>query len=114
MHNGNGLNGAAHAAPQTVQVNPMQAAAFALQFLPRCPHTQAEREAFDVATMFLQAIANGQVTANVAPSPPAPSPPVHTPSPSPSPAPAPSPAPVHTPSPAPAPAPSPPPVHTPS
>lgn len=60
MQNGNGVNGAG--APQTVQVNPLQAAAFALQFLPRAPHTHAEREAFDIATMFLQAIAGGQVT----------------------------------------------------
>jgi len=80
MQNGNGVNGAG--APNTVQVNPMQAAAFALQFLPRCPHTQAEREAFDVATMFLQAIAGGQVTVaatQAAPpaivDPPAPPPP---------------------------------------
>jgi len=59
----NGVNGAGAqaGAPHTVQVNPQQAAAFALQFLPRVPHTHAEREAFDMATMFLQAIASGQV-----------------------------------------------------
>jgi len=46
----------------------MQAAAFALQFLPRAPHTQGEREAFDVALMFLQAILTGQIL--VTPAPP--------------------------------------------
>jgi hypothetical protein len=68
MQNGS-VNGAAYGAPQTVQVNPVQAASFALQFLPRAPHTHGEREAFDVATMFLQAIANGQVIATPAPPP---------------------------------------------
>lgn len=57
MTNGKELNGA----PHTVTLNPQQAAAFALQFLPRVPHTQAEREAYDLACMFLQAIVSGQV-----------------------------------------------------
>lgn len=62
MQNGNGMNGAAAMVPHTVTVNPMQAAAFALQFLARAPTTRAEREAYDMAEMFLQAIASGQVS----------------------------------------------------
>lgn len=58
MQNGH-ANGAA--APQTMQVNPMQAAAFALQFLARAPTTRAEREGYDMAEALLQAIASGQV-----------------------------------------------------
>jgi len=70
MQNGNGVNGAgAAAAPNNVTVNVVQAAAFALQFLPRAPHTHGEREAYDVATMFLQAICNGQVILAPAPQP---------------------------------------------
>lgn len=71
MQNGNGTNGSPAAAPgsQVIQVNPVQAAAFALQFLPRAPHTHGEREAYDVATMFLQAICNGQVQLVANPQP---------------------------------------------
>lgn len=70
MQNGNGLNGgAATAAPHMVTLNPQQAAAFGLQFLPRCQHVHAEREAYDLAVMFLQAIVNGQVI--LAPAQPA-------------------------------------------
>jgi hypothetical protein len=106
MQNGH-INGAGNGAQQTVQVNPQQAAAFALQFLPRAPHTQAEREAFDYATMFLQAIANGQVIASPAQAPtphtPTPHPPTpHPPAPTPAP---PAPAPI-PPAPTPAPDPS--------
>lgn len=73
MQNGS-VNGVAHGAPQQVQINPVQAAGFALQFLPRAPHTHAERDAFDVATMFLQAVAGGQALVTPAPPPPAPTP----------------------------------------
>jgi len=66
MQNGH-VNGAAPGAPQTVQVNPQQAAAFALQFLARAPTTRAEREAYDTAEMFLQAIVSGQVMLTPAP-----------------------------------------------
>lgn len=62
MQNGNGVNGAAPGGPQMVQLNPMQAAAFALQFLARAPTTRAEREGYDLAEMLLQAIASGQVS----------------------------------------------------
>ena len=61
------VNGAAPGAQQ-VQVNPQQCAAIALQFLARAPTTRAERGSYDMAEMFLQAIANGQVM--VAPVPP--------------------------------------------
>jgi hypothetical protein len=44
-----------------IQVNPAQAAAFALQFLENVVHTRAQREAFDMAVGMLQAIATGQV-----------------------------------------------------
>ena len=70
MQNGS-VNGAGAPAmqPHTVTVNPAQCAAAALQFLPRCPHTQAEREAYDMACMFLQAIVTGQVMLAPAPTP---------------------------------------------
>ena len=58
MQNGQ-VNGGAPA--QQTQVNPQQAAAFALQFLVDVPHTRAQREAYDMATMLLQAIVSGQV-----------------------------------------------------
>jgi hypothetical protein len=67
MQNGS-VNGAPPAMPHTVQVNPVQAAAFALQFLARAPTTRGERDSYDMAEMFLQAIVNGQVM--VAPAPP--------------------------------------------
>lgn len=68
----NGItNGAPAAAPHSVNVNPQQAAVYALQFLPRVPHTHAEREAYDVAVMFLQAIASGQVQLQAAQQAPA-------------------------------------------
>src|SRR5262245_8176179 len=71
MQNGNGKNGGAPAAPgHQVTVNAGQAAAFALQFLDGVAHTRAQREAYDVAVMFLQAIASGQlVLAQGAPPP---------------------------------------------
>lgn len=70
MQNGNGLNGSgAPGAPHTVQLNPQQAAAFALQFLARAATTRAERESYDLAEMFLQAIVSGQVI--LAPAQPA-------------------------------------------
>ena len=49
------------AAPGTRQINPQQAAAFALQFLGRCSHTRAEREAYDNVEAMLNAIMNGHV-----------------------------------------------------
>ena len=60
MQNGH-VNGAGAGAPQTVQVNPQQAAAYALQFLARAPTTRVERDSYDMAEMFLQAIVSGQV-----------------------------------------------------
>jgi hypothetical protein len=51
---------------QPTQVSPVQAAAYALQFLEAVPHTRAQREAYDIATSLLQAIATGQVI--IAPS----------------------------------------------
>lgn len=81
MQNGNGHNGASMA-PHTVQVNPAQAAAFALQFIDQVPHARAQREAFDVACMFLQAIVSGQL---VLATPPAPAPALETPPPDPPP-----------------------------
>jgi phage gp36-like protein len=47
--------------PQTISVNPQQAAAFAMQFLEAVAHTRAQREAYDMAVGMLQAIASGQV-----------------------------------------------------
>jgi len=70
MQNGNGIvNGAGAQAQQTIQVNPQQAAAFALQFLARAPTTRAERESYDMAEMFLQAIVSGQVVLAQQPAP---------------------------------------------
>lgn len=46
---------------KTIQINPQAAASFALEFLARAPHTQPERERFDMAFQMLQAIAGGQV-----------------------------------------------------
>lgn len=60
MLNGHDHSGAA-GGPQVVQVNPQQAAQFALMFLQRASHTRAEREAYDYAEGLLQAIASGQV-----------------------------------------------------
>jgi hypothetical protein len=68
MQNGH-MNGAAPGAQQVVQVNPQQAAAFALQLIARAPTTRAEREGYDMAEMFLQAIVNGQVLLAPAPAP---------------------------------------------
>lgn len=45
----------------TMQVNPQQAAVFALQFLEQVPHTRAQREQYDMSVGMLQAIATGQV-----------------------------------------------------
>jgi hypothetical protein len=47
--------------PASMQINPQQAAVFALQFLEAVPHTRAQREQFDMAVGMLQAIATGQV-----------------------------------------------------
>jgi hypothetical protein len=57
------------AGPQTMQVNPQQAAAFALQFLESVPHTRAQRDAYDMAVGMLQAIATGQVILAPPPAP---------------------------------------------
>lgn len=72
MTNGNGqANGAPMMPPGTIQVNSGQAATFALQFIQDVPHTRMQREAYDVAVMFLQAIARGDVVlvAKDAPAP---------------------------------------------
>jgi hypothetical protein len=52
-----------------VQINPQQAAAYALQFLEMVPHTRAQREQYDIATGMLQAIATGQVVLAPPPAP---------------------------------------------
>jgi hypothetical protein len=67
MHNGHDAAGAA----QTTQVNPQQAAAFALQFLTRCSHTRAERDAYDMAEGMLNAIMAGHVVLAPPPAIPA-------------------------------------------
>jgi hypothetical protein len=48
-------------APPVQQINPQQAAAFALQFIADVPHTRAQREQYDIAVSLLQAIIQGQV-----------------------------------------------------
>lgn len=60
------------AQPGTINVNPQQAATFALQFLDGVPHTRAQREAYDIAVSMLQAIATGQVVLAPPPALPAP------------------------------------------
>ena len=45
----------------TVQIDTRQAAVFGLQFLEQVAHTRAQRDAYDMATRLLQAIAAGQV-----------------------------------------------------
>lgn len=47
--------------PMQVNVNPQQAAVYALQFLDGVAHTRAQREQYDIAVAMLQAIASGQV-----------------------------------------------------
>ena len=61
--NGNGAG-----MPAQTQINPLEAAGFALQFLARVPHTLAERAAFDVATALLQAISEGRALVSAPPS----------------------------------------------
>jgi hypothetical protein len=58
-----------HDKQQTVNVNPQQAAAFALQFLDGVAHTRAQREQYDIAVGMLQAIATGQVVLAPPPAP---------------------------------------------
>lgn len=53
-----------------IQVNPMDAANFALMFLARASFTAAERRQYDIAESLLQAIASGQLVL----APPAPPP----------------------------------------
>jgi len=55
-----------------VNINPMQAAVFALQFIEGVAHTRAQREQYDIAVAMLQAIAAGQVV--LAPPTPPPMP----------------------------------------
>jgi hypothetical protein len=50
-----------HDKDQPIQVNPQQAAAYALQFIADVPHTRAQREQYDIAVSLLQAIIQGQV-----------------------------------------------------
>jgi hypothetical protein len=57
--------------PQQMQVNPIQAAQYALMFLDSVPHTRAQREPYDMAVGLLQAIASGQVILAPAPAMPA-------------------------------------------
>ena len=48
-------------APERREINPQEAARVALQFLQRVQMTPAERQAYDVAEMLLQAIGSGRV-----------------------------------------------------
>jgi hypothetical protein len=59
------------ASPAPIQVNPQQAAAYALQFLADVAHTRAQREAYDIAVAMLQAIVNGHVILSSPPASPA-------------------------------------------
>ena len=59
--NGAVLNGAPAAAPNTVNINPVQAAQFALMFLARADMKASEREPYAYAEGLLHAIAGGQV-----------------------------------------------------
>lgn len=63
--------GQVNGSQQQVNINPQQAAAFALQFLESVAHTRAQREAFDIAVGMLQAIASGQVVLAPPPAMPA-------------------------------------------
>jgi hypothetical protein len=67
-------NGHDHAraagAPMQMQVNPQQAAQFALTFLARADMKPAERDAYAVAEGLLNAILSGQVVL-APPAPPA-------------------------------------------
>lgn len=63
-----------HDPQQQVQINPQQAAAYALQFLDQVAHTRAQREQYDIAVGMLQAIATGQVVLAPPPALPAPTP----------------------------------------
>lgn len=58
MQNGH-ANGTAPT--QQVNINPREAALFALQFIEGVAHTRAQRETYDIAVSMLQAIATGQV-----------------------------------------------------
>lgn len=60
-----------HDSSQQVQINPQQAAAYALQFLDQVAHTRAQREQYDIAVGMLQAIATGQVVLAPPPAMPA-------------------------------------------
>jgi len=54
-------------AQQQVQINPVDAARFALQFLSRAHLTPPERNAYDIAEGMLKAIASGAVVLMQAP-----------------------------------------------
>ena len=79
MQNGQ-VNGVAPG-QQMVQVNPQQAAAFALQFIADVAHTRQQREAYDHAVMFLQAIVAGQVMLVAPPQAQVAAPPIADPAP---------------------------------
>lgn len=63
-------NGQANGAPygQPVQINPVQAAQFALMFLQRTDMKPTERDAYAVAEGMLNAIVTGQVVLAPPPS----------------------------------------------
>jgi hypothetical protein len=67
----NGHDHTPHQGGQQVQVDPRQAAQYALMFLQRVSHTRAEREAYDLSESLLQAIASGQVILAPPPAMPA-------------------------------------------
>jgi phage gp36-like protein len=52
---------------KSISINPMQAAAYALEFMARAPHTHPERERYDIAYQMLTAIMQGQVQLAQAP-----------------------------------------------
>jgi hypothetical protein len=58
--NGNGMNGNGHGQP-TIQVNPVDVAKAALQFMQRVQFHAAERASFDAVEALLTAIANQQL-----------------------------------------------------
>lgn len=52
---------------QNMQVNPIEAARYALLFLSRASFNASERQAFDISEALLQAIVNGKVQLSEAP-----------------------------------------------
>jgi hypothetical protein len=55
------MNSNGNGQAQQVQINPAEAAQYALMFLGRASFTRQERQMFDVADALLNAIASGRV-----------------------------------------------------